>query len=246
MTDEGSPGSRVSLPVLLPALLPDEIHVVRFPLDRPVEGALDLLDEDERARAARFVFDRDRRRFLAAHAWMRVVLGERLGRAPASVRFAVGSHGKPRLADAGLDLRFNLTHAGERALLAVTLGREVGVDLERHRPIEALDLARRFFAAGEQRALDAFDEAGQPAAFFRCWTRKEAFVKAIGDGLTFPLDGFEVSLEDTASDQLLQACPAAPHQRDRWRIVALPAEPGYAAALAAEAGAWRVVEVSVG
>ena len=225
-------------------LLAHEIHVVRFCLERAHDGALALLDTSERERAARFYFDRDRRRFIAAHASMRVVLGRCLDRPPQSLRFTAGSNNKPRLVDPPLDLHFNLSHAGERALLALTLGHEIGVDIEEERPIEMLELARRYFAPAEADELLALPPSEQRSAFFRCWTRKESFIKALGDGLAFPLDGFEVSLTKEDVPQLLRGCHAAPHALQRWRIVALEAEPGYAAALTADAGAGRIVRWS--
>src|SRR6185436_5816324 len=111
-------------------LLPNDVHVFLFPLDQNLPGAIELLDEAERMRAERFVFERDRRRFVTAHAWVRVVLGRCLDCRPETVRFETGPRGKPHLADTAVDLRFNLSHAGERALLAVTRGLEVGVDIE--------------------------------------------------------------------------------------------------------------------
>ena len=115
------------------------------------------------------------------------------------------------------------------------------MDIEEERPIEVFELARRFFSASESTALQSIPASERVPAFFRCWTRKEAFIKALGDGLAFPLDGFAVSLDDDGSSQLLRACPAAPDALQQWRIVSLPAEAGYAAAVAAEAGDWRVV-----
>jgi 4'-phosphopantetheinyl transferase len=144
-------------------------------------------------------------------------------------------------ADIPLDVRFSLSHAGERALLAVTSGRHVGIDIEQERPLDALELARRFFSAKEITALQALAPAERASAFFRCWTRKEAFVKALGTGLRFPLDSFEVSVHDDPAPQLLRACTALPEAVERWRIVAVPAETGYVAALAAEAGDWATV-----
>lgn len=216
----------------------DDVHVVRFRLDEPCDES--LLDAEERARAARFVFDRHRRRFVVAHAWMRAVLGRCLDRPPTSLRFVAGSHGKPSLVDPPIDIRFNLSHAGERALLAVGLAREIGVDVEKERPIETLDLAKRFFAAGEHAYLRALPEDEQHAAFFRCWTRKESFIKAVGEGLSFPLHLFDVSLAEDDGPQLLLACRAAGQALARWRIVSLPIDRGYAAALTAESGDWRV------
>ncbi|MGH9350289.1 MAG: 4'-phosphopantetheinyl transferase family protein [Vicinamibacterales bacterium] len=220
-------------------LLPGDVHVIRILLDGPADAS--VLNDDERGRAGRFHFDRDRRRFVAAHGWLRVTLGRCLDRRPESLRFVTGPYGKPRLVDPPVDLRFNLSHGGERALLAVTLGREVGVDVEEERPIEELDLAGRFFSAAEAACLRALPEADRRAAFFRCWTRKESFIKAVGEGLTFPLDAFEVSLGREDAPQLLRACQARGQALEHWRIVPLPIDDGYAAALAAEAGDWRVV-----
>jgi 4'-phosphopantetheinyl transferase len=219
----------------------DEIHVVDVRLDEPVDDAPALLDEGERARAARFVFERDRRRFVAAHVWTRVLLARAVGRPAASLRFAVGASGKPRLSENALDLRFNLTHAGERALVALTLGREVGIDVEEHRSIDALDLASRVFARGEIAALAALSPSDRLAAFYRGWTRKEAFVKARGDGLAYPLDSFDVSLLDGETSQIVGEDADGSRGPRAWRIVPLPIEPGYTAALAAEAGEWRIV-----
>jgi 4'-phosphopantetheinyl transferase len=224
-------------------LVPGLIHVVDVRLDDRYQNALDVLDDAERGRAARFVFEPDRRRFIVSHALLRTVLGRFLNQPPGSLRFTTGFRGKPRLVDPPVDLRFNLSHAGERALIAVALGREVGVDIEQTRAIDALALATRFFAAGETAALRALPESEQPAAFLRCWTRKEAFIKALGDGLHFPLSQFEVSLvPDDGSRQLLQASHGAGDPAARWRIVPLPVDDGYTAALAAESGAWNVVQ----
>jgi 4'-phosphopantetheinyl transferase len=220
----------------------DIVHVVCIRLDEALEGAIDLLDEDERGRASRFVFDRDRRRFVAAHAATRIVLAQCLDCSPEALRFVTGARGKPRLVDVPVDVRFNLSHSGDRALLAIALGQEVGVDLEQHRPVDIRGLARRFFAPGEQAALDMLPDRERAPAFFRCWTRKEAFIKAIGEGLAFPLDGFEVNVTaDAGASQQMLGCTAAPEAPGRWRIVALDCEAGYEAAVAASAAQWTVV-----
>jgi len=219
---------------------PDAVHVVSFRLDGTMDGAIDLLDRVERDRAARFVFEEDRRRFIASHAATRQTLARCLDRAPESLQFATGPHGKPHLVDPPQDIRFSLSHSGDQALLAIALGQDVGVDLEAHRPIDARELAQRYFAPREIDALLRLPDAEQLPAFFRCWTRKEAFIKALGRGLSFPLDGFEVSVEEDGSAQLLRACAAAPDALDRWRIVALDAGAGHAAALAAGRAAWDV------
>jgi 4'-phosphopantetheinyl transferase len=222
-------------------LRPNEIHVVRFCLDRTFDAALGGLDEVESERARRFVFDADRRRFISAHAFVRRALGRCLRQSPTSLRFVTDRCGKPRLLNPSIDLRFNLSHAGERALLAVTIGREVGVDIEQRRPIAAIDVARAFFADSEYAELARLHPSEQIDAFYRCWTRKEAFIKALGKGLVLPLNAFEVDLTCADSTQALRTCRDMAAAVQRWRIVPLQTEAGYAAALAAEAGDWTIV-----
>ncbi len=224
-----------------PDLTSGDVHVVRICLDVPIAGATQLLDDDERRRASRFVFERDRRRFTIAHAWVRILLGRCLAQTPESLRFVVGPYGKPAVAEAPIDLRFNLSHAGERAFVALALGRDVGVDIDEERPLDVLELANRFFAPAESAALRGMPPSEQTRAFFRCWTRKEAFIKALRLGLSFPLRQFEVSMTDDDSAQLLRSCSAAPNMLGCWQIAQLASESGHAAALAATAGNWRVV-----
>jgi 4'-phosphopantetheinyl transferase len=223
------------------------VNVIR--LDQP--ASVDLLDDDERRRAGRFMFERDRRRFVAAHTAMRAILGRYLQMDPAALRFekcrpapggpANADGGKPRLVDPPIDLRFNLSHAGERALLAAALGREVGVDIEARRVIsDPMHIATRFFSPAEQERLREASPSDVDDVFLRIWTRKESFIKARGDGLRFPLAGFEVSAADEGP-QLLVSCEAEPSDLDRWTIVALPSEPGYLAALTVEGCDFAVV-----
>ena len=182
---------------------PLAIHVWRI----PISGAFDVhsLDRLEQERAARFHRDEDRLRYTASHAAVRAILGSYLGVEGSSLSFGASPDGKPRLA-AGGALRFNLAHSGDLALLAVAHGLEVGVDVERHQPVEHLELARRFFSAGEVAAIRA--ASAQDLAFFRCWSRKEAFVKACGQGLSLPLNSFEVTVDDAARVRLSSRPPA--------------------------------------
>lgn len=204
------------------------------PLDAAAIDA--MLDGDERARAYRFVRDADRCRYRAAHAMLRGVLGRCLGLAPAAVGIVTGAHGKPALRDPGRhDIRFNLTHAHALAACAVACGREVGIDAEwTGRPIEADRIAARFFAPEEQAALAATDPALRTRAFHACWTRKEAYVKARGVGLSLPLDGFAVSVEPGAGPCRLTT-RHEPAAAARWSLCALDLAPGYEAAVAVEA-----------
>jgi 4'-phosphopantetheinyl transferase len=193
-----------------------------------------LLAADERQRAARFHFARDQLRYSVAHAFVRHVLGAYLGVAPLALRFAAGAYGKPYLvaAPGQIDLRFNLAHSGERALLAVALNREVGVDVEFAQPIDDADLiATQFFSLAERAALQALPVDEKQSAFYRCWSRKEAMIKVMGLGLSMPLDGFDVTLAPAAPAQLL-AVRGAEAALGPWTLHDLPPLPGYASALA--------------
>lgn len=213
----------------------DETHVWLLPCVQPgamLDELSRLLDEDERRRAERYRFERDRNRFVAARGAVRRVLAGYLRCAPRDLEFDLGDHGKPRLAKGhATSLRFNVSTSQEWAMLAVTLGREVGVDVEyidSRRADRAI--ARRYFAPREVRALEALQNGEWLRGFFTCWTRKEAFVKATGEGLSRPLDTFEVSVEVRRPEPLLwfrDDNPAA----DCWRMTDLADLPGYASAL---------------
>jgi 4'-phosphopantetheinyl transferase len=215
--------------------LSDQVHVVRIALDAYGDAAAlaPLLDDEERIRAARFRRSLDRRRFMAAHALARVALGRVLDVPPAALRFTTGPHGKPAIVGGHGDAQYSLSHSGERALVAITRGRAVGVDIERIRAIDALQISARFFSHAERTALASVDSADLPAAFFRCWTRKESFIKATGDGLSSPLDAFDVNIDDSVTNALMR-CHADPNATSRWCIVPLAADDGYVAALTIE------------
>ncbi len=183
------------------------------------------LDAEERRRAARFVFARDRDAFVASHRAMRAILAGYLEMAPADIVLHTDAYGKPRLApDAGLD--FNLSHSRGLALIGVTRGARIGVDVEMARPLPDRDaLIQGNFASAECTALAAMPESERDQAFFATWTRKEAVVKALGQGLSFGLDRFVVStaLEDAAAllsiDGNRQAAAA-------WTLLSTPTETG--------------------
>ena len=219
---------------------PRVVIVTSIRLDEPPDRV--VLDDDERLRAQRFVFDRDRRRFIAAHSAMRVTLGHHLGIAPEDVRFATGARGKPYVTKASRDVRFNLSHSGERALLAITLGREVGVDIEQTRTVsDMFSVAERVFSVSERERLRSTPADRQHEVFFRLWTRKESFIKALGEGMYFPLAEFEMST-DALGQQLLLSCAAAPHEMARWTTRALDGEAGYTAAVTVEGGDFEVAQ----
>lgn len=187
-----------------------------------------VLSEDERARAARFHFDHHRREFAAIHGATRWLLGRAVGQPPEALRFAAGAWGKPALADAP-GVQFNLSHTRGMALLAVG-AKPLGVDVERIKPeLDWRPLARRFFAPQEVAALEALPAEEQRRAFFCCWTRKEAYLKARGMGLSLPLDGFAVTVTGPAR---LLACAEGVADGTPWALRALDVGAEHVAAVA--------------
>jgi 4'-phosphopantetheinyl transferase len=217
---------------------PAEIHVWRVDYRRvePLDRAARALSQSERDRAARFHREADRRRYVAAHAALRDVLGRCLALAPERLVFELGEHGKPFLRDAP-SLQFNLSDTDGLALIAVAGDRPLGVDVERHRDDPTLlDVADKFFSPGEVHALRGVDPEGRLGAFFRIWTRKEAFIKAIGEGLARDLDSFDVSLDPGGGACLLATRPD-PEEARLWALFDLDAGPGLSAALVARVSA---------
>jgi 4'-phosphopantetheinyl transferase len=197
-----------------------------------------VLSEDERQRAGRILLARERRRFTAARALLRRLLGERLGVPAAAVELTYGRRGKPELggvhADAGL--HFNLSHRDGIAAYALARGRALGVDVETVRALpEADDIARRAFSARECAAYFALEARERPLAFFNCWTRKEAFVKALGEGLSHGLGGFDVSLAPGEPARILRV-DGTPIERCGWVLHAFTPAPGMTGAVVARAG----------
>jgi 4'-phosphopantetheinyl transferase len=157
--------------------------------------ALSWLSPEETARAKRFYFDRHRRAFALGRAALRGLLGSYLGIQPAKVGFVYGEQGKPALKDDACSLRFNVSNSSDLAAYAFTTGCEIGVDVEQHRSLHDLEhIADRFFSPEETAELLELSEAERIPAFFHCWTRKEAYIKAQGGGLSIPLDSFQVTL----------------------------------------------------
>jgi 4'-phosphopantetheinyl transferase len=206
-----------------------------------VRASTALLSQAERERASRFAFARDRRRFVVARARLRRLIAARLQMRPEDVEITCGAHGKPMLGPGcdGSNLRFNLSHSGDVALFAICEGRDLGVDVERIRPLsDADDIASRFFSRREYAAYRALPPCDKVAGFFNCWTRKEAFLKAIGSGLDYPLDRFDVSLAPGEPARLFRV-------EDRygrscgWTLHALQPATGIAAALVVQRKAFE-------
>lgn len=213
------------------------IHVVTFSLDMPerrLRHCERLLSRDELARAERFHQARDRRRYVASRGQLKMILGRCLERDPAALRFRYGSHGKPALesGDGNERVRFNMSRSHELGILAIQLDEDLGVDLERVRPFpDALPVAQRLFAPQEHEALCARPAAELDAAFFGLWTRKEAVVKCIGLGLSYPMNAFSLSSRPGPSpEQVVVGGDAG--AETRWLVPLPPPSPGYVAALA--------------
>ncbi|MEO1087073.1 MAG: 4'-phosphopantetheinyl transferase superfamily protein [Acidobacteriota bacterium] len=207
-----------------------QVDVWRIPLDSAAEpDSLATLDSGERERAAGFRFERDRRRFVRSHAALRGILARYAEAAPAELRFEANEHGKPRLVGEGP--RFNLSHSGEWALVAVSTDCEVGVDLEVERELEYLPAARLVFHDDEVAQLEEARDRLRDD-FFECWVRREAYLKGLGLGL-----GAAKGLEPVWRRGVSETSPRA-----GWRVTALRPGEGWKAALAVEAAEVRVVE----
>ena len=207
-----------------------------------VQRLRQLLTADEICRAERFYFPKDRDHFIVARGVLRRILGRYLDTEPSRLRFCYSAYGKPALdaAFGGGALRFNVSHSHRAALYGVSRGREVGIDLERIRPDFADDrVAERFFSSREVAALRSLPRSMQRDAFFNCWTRKEAYIKARGEGLSLPLDKFDVSLVPGEPAALL-ATRGDSLGASRWSLQKLEPGSGYVAALAVEGDACRL------
>jgi 4'-phosphopantetheinyl transferase len=226
------------------ALPQDEVHVWRASLDQPQDrfaSLMHLMSPEERGRADRFHFEADRKRCVLARGLLRLLLGHCLGRPADQLQFQYGEFGKPSLAHAPHPpVQFNLSHSGDLVLIALSRGRALGVDIERMRMDAATDeIAARFFSANECRDLATVAPDMRCAAFFACWTRKEAYLKARGDGLSLALEQFDVSFLPGDEPRLIETRhdPAEVH---RWILHALEGGCGYKAALAVEGVDWKL------
>jgi 4'-phosphopantetheinyl transferase len=219
----------------VPVLAAGEVQVWRLPLPPPSEtlGRLrSRLSGEELERAERFVFPEDRDRFTAARGALREILARYVLVPPSELRFEYSSYGKPELQrPSETSVRFNASHSGAIALFALTLDRAVGVDVERVREdFDELEIAERFFSTREMKDLRALPEPLRKLGFFTCWTRKEAYIKGIGEGLSMPLDRFDVSLVPGSPAALLHTRGGP--EASRWSLAALDPGPGYVGALA--------------
>lgn len=223
-------------PSSVPALVAGEVHVWRAAV--PAAGAeparwRGALTEGDWARIERKRQEADRRRELTNRAVQRLLLAAYTGQVPHAVRFAAEQRGKPVLADVAPAQRieFNSSHAGDWTVHAFAYAQPIGVDVERWREIERDDLVRQFFAADERAEWALLDSEGREAAFFAGWTRKEAYLKALGVGLMKPLDSFAVTLAPAGPAQV-RWCADDPAAASRWRLTPLTVAERYAATVA--------------
>ncbi len=223
-----------------PNLTARSVHAWRVALDRP-SGDTSGLSDDERSRADRFRADSDRTRFVASHAALRAILGLYAACRPGDLTFRDGPHGKPGLASpTGTGIEFNLSHSGDLAVVAVARGRRVGVDVEAGRAVAEYEaIVARFFSPGERASFLDLPESIRSDAFFRIWTCKEAYIKAIGTGLLTALDSFSVAVDPREPMRLVEVVGDAA-EAARWTIRDLDPGPGYAGAVMAEGADWEL------
>ncbi|MCB9878422.1 MAG: 4'-phosphopantetheinyl transferase superfamily protein [Planctomycetes bacterium] len=212
------------------SLVAGEVHVWAVPLHGDPSPFAALLSEAERQRVQRFRFADHQRRYQIGHGALRTVLGGYLGCDPRAIEFRQGPRGKPYLAGEGP--HFNLSHSGKLALIALC-EHELGIDLEKVRRLESMmQIAERHFSSGEFEALGELDDDRRELGFYRCWTRKEAYIKALGEGLSMALDTFDVSL---CEDPRFLACHDGREDPARWSLVDVSPGPEFVAAVAMRA-----------
>jgi len=215
--------------------MPHHIDVHTLDLDRPdldLNRLYALLDDEELERSRQFHSDQLRRRYIARRGQLRELLSRYTDQSPADIRFVCNDFGKPFVKDSGL--QFNLSHSLNVCLVAIGRSGELGCDVERRDPtFPSEDIARAFFAPGEVRALETLDRSQQVEAFFNCWTRKEAYIKARGYGVSLPLDSFAVSLAPGEPPALLSGC-------DGWSVKSFEPVPGFQGAVVAQGTEWQL------
>jgi 4'-phosphopantetheinyl transferase len=229
------------------ALEETEVHLWQAALDgRPADIFESFLSPDELARANRFHFIKDRNHFVVARGLLRNLLAAYLGVNSGTLRFAYGAQGKPfLLLDSQAQVNFNVSHSHGRAAFAFSRGRELGIDIEYIKDDFDDELvAGRFFSRAEVLALRTVPRDLRKRAFFNCWTRKEAYIKARGEGLSMPLDQFDVTLRPDEPVRLLNNYREE-REVERWSMRAIPAPQGYAGALVVEGNDWQLKSFSL-
>lgn len=233
----------IALPQM--SIVENEVHVWRADVRQSLVAIRHLwqfLSPEELTRANRFRFEKDRQRFIVSQGLLRTLLGHYLGIAPNHLRFSHNSYGKPALdlVSGKNCIHFNLSHSHDLVLYAFACNRQVGIDIEYMRSaIDYEELAKRFFSPYEYTVLQTLPTSAKQQAFFDCWTRKEAYIKARGEGLSLPLHLFDVSLKPGEPAMLLHSredTQAATH----WSLQELALGPGYVGTLAVEGSEFNV------
>jgi len=223
-----------------------EVHVWRCPVSLSTKragGWVQILSSDERIRAARFVFKKDRVQFIVARAFLRVLLGRYLHRLPEAIRFTYGENGKPGLPAHASDgpFGFNIAHAGDWIVCAVAPSSQIGVDIEcAHRGLDVSSLGDSILSDGEQEALRSLPIGERITSFLACWTRKEAYLKSMGLGLQVPLDTFEVSVRPSERPRIV-SIDGNQDRAEHWFLEEFSPTERYAGAVVIRGSGWRVI-----
>ena len=225
-----------------PKLSGGEVHIWRVDLDMPDDrwqALTSLLSDNEHAKAQRFHFAKHRRRHTVSHAALRILLGQYLARPPRDIDFRHNAHGKPRLAGEGQRIKFNLSHTEDIMLAAFVLDSEVGIDIEAvTRHVDYMGVGQRWFSALESHTLQSLPEQERVDAFFRAWCRKEAYIKARGEGMSHPLQRFSVAL-DKHGPRLVEHLDDN-RETSRWTFIDIDVAKNYRATVVAETANWQV------
>jgi len=223
----------------IPSLPESEVHVWRIPLVNPgkdLAGCLGDLSAEELERANQFHFKQDQIRYMVSHSHLRRLLASYLGLELDFIQLSLGKYGKPRLGGnlTNVDLHFNMAHSLDIALVSFCRGKSIGVDIEHLRPMPDLEqIAARFFSERENVQLAKLAEEQKLEGFFTCWTCKEAFIKNLGEGLSYPLDQFDVDFNPEKPPRLA-SIHSDPNEAGQWLLTSFPVADGYLGALAVQ------------
>jgi 4'-phosphopantetheinyl transferase len=241
----GIPGGLAERFLEVPHLSEDTVHLWRVSLaisPQWLQYLNGILSIDERRRAGQFVFDRDRTQFVAARGLLHVILAGYLNCRPQNVGFRYNAHGRPVLEQipGAEELSFNVSHTFEQAAFVVSRNHRIGVDIEYIRPMPEIDaLVENAFSSRERKKWHTLPKKQQRKAFFRAWTRKEAYLKAIGIGLSYPLNHIEVTFTSSEPPRLLRI-NGNPELASEWSLVALFPAGNYVGSLAVEGSEWHL------
>jgi 4'-phosphopantetheinyl transferase len=224
----------------------NEIHVYKAfseTSENKLNYFLDLLDTDEKNKADRFKFAKHRNNFISFRAYLRIILSEYLNTHPAKITFSYADKGKPFISDS--EIKFNISHSDNFAVYAVTSQIEIGIDTEKIKELpDALSIAKNYFSEMEVKQFSEVNENNYKQAFYNCWTRKEAFIKAIGEGLSFPLADFSVSFMPGEAPEM-KWIKDKPEESLLWTIINIDLEKEFISSLAIRSNQIRLIEKEI-